>query len=120
MGRGVRSCIFSVLAVVTLAVPSWAAHRDTITWTVTDTATIGSNTLPAGEYQIRADEGANQLEVLRNGSVVATVPCRWIQLDKKSQDSEVITNSNSVEEVHFSGRTEAVKIDSGQASEGQK
>jgi hypothetical protein len=113
MSRGVRSCIFSAVAVLALAVPSWAAHRDTTQWTVIDTSTIGSSTIRPGEYQIRAEEGANQLEVVKEGNVVATVPCHWIHLDQKPEYTEVVINSNSVDEVHFAGRTEAIKIDSG-------
>jgi hypothetical protein len=41
------------------------------------------------------------------------VPCHWIHLDQKPAYTEVVINSNSVDEVHFAGRTEAIKIDSG-------
>ncbi len=115
MGRGVRGFILSAIAVLALAVTSWAAHRDTTPWSVTNTATIGSNTIRPGEYQIRTEEGSNQLEVLKDGNVVATVPCRWIHLDQKSEYSEILMNSNNVEEIQFAGKTEAVKIDSGQS-----
>ena len=113
MSRSVCNLIFSAIAVLALAATSWAAHRDTTQWTVTDTSTIGSSTVRPGEYQIRAEEGANQLEVVKEGNVVATVPCHWIHLDQKPEYTEVVINSNSVDEVHFAGRTEAIKIDSG-------
>ena len=107
--------MISAIAVLALASTSWAAHRDTTQWTVNDTSTIGSSTIRPGEYQIRAEEGANQLDVVKEGTVVATVPCHWIHLDQKSEFTEVMTNSNNVSEIHFAGRTEAIKIDSGMA-----
>ncbi|MGC1684668.1 MAG: hypothetical protein WA734_03540 [Candidatus Acidiferrales bacterium] len=115
MSRSVCNFMISAIAVLALAATSWAAHRDSTQWTVTDTSTIGPSTIRPGEYQIRAEEGANQLEVVKEGTVVATVPCHWIHLDQKPESTEVMTTSNAVNEVQFAGRTEAIKIDSGMA-----
>ncbi|MFZ0039008.1 MAG: hypothetical protein WAK91_16400 [Candidatus Acidiferrales bacterium] len=120
MDRGVRSFILSAVVVLALAVPSWAAHKDSTQWTVTDTATIGSSTITPGDYQIRAEEGGNQLEVLKAGNVVATVPCHWVHLNQKAEYTEVLIESNNVSEIHFAGKTEAIKIDSGMEPQKQQ
>ena len=64
----------------------------------------------AGNYQLRAEEGQSNLEIIHDGKVVATVPCSWMQLPSKAEYSEVQSNANQVTQVQFSGRTEAIQF----------
>ena len=109
----IRASSFLVaVAGLALATSAWAAHLDTTTFTATQPTTFGTKTLDPGDYELRAQESGNQLEVLRDGKVVAQVPVRWVTLPQKSSDSEVTTNNNVVQQVQFSGRTEAVQLQS--------
>jgi hypothetical protein len=120
MSSGVIRFGLAVAAVAALTIPSWASgHRDSTPWTVTQTATIGSTSVEPGDYQIHAQEQGNQLEVVKGTQVVATVPCHWVHLNQKASQSEILMTSNNVQEIEFSGRTEAVKIDSRMHSQGQ-
>jgi hypothetical protein len=116
----IRVCsLWIVLAAFSIAVPVWAAHVDATQYLVTTSTQIGSATLTPGEYVLRAREGGNQLEIVRDGKVISEVPCQWEQLPEKARENAVLSSSNAVKEIHFSGRTAAVKIESAQASQGQ-
>jgi len=49
-----------------------------------------------GHYQLTAEEGQSELQVISGGKVTATVPCRWTHLTNKAADSEVQTNNSQV------------------------
>jgi hypothetical protein len=102
-----------------IAIPVWAAHTDSTQYTITTQTQIGSATLSPGDYVLRAQEGSNQLQIVREGKVISEVTCRWEQLPQKAQETEVLSANNSVQEIHFSGRNEAVKIASASATQGQ-
>lgn len=118
MGVSMRGFVFGAIAVAALAVPAWAAHKDSATLTFSDPTTIGSKTLTPGNYEIRAEENTNQLEVYQDGKLLTEVPCHWYQLGAKANDTEVLIDGNAVQEVHFAGRTDAVKIQSGSSNSG--
>jgi hypothetical protein len=103
-----------VLSVLILAIPVWAgknsSHKDSMDYDVTQVTMVGNTQLQPGHYTINAREFENQFDILRDGKVIATVPCQWVRLPKKADESEVSTNSNRVNEVEFQGRTEAVKV----------
>jgi hypothetical protein len=97
------------LAVVLLALPVWAgSHSDTAILEVDQPTMIGTAQLSPGTYQLQAKESGDTLQVLREGKVVATIPCHWTQLPKKAEASEVVTTKNQVTQVQFGGRTEAI------------
>ena len=98
-----------VFAVLILALPVWA-RTDSALLSVSQPTTIGTKQLNPGDYQLRAEEGQPQVEVLRDGKVLAQVPCTWIELPAKASNSEVITNNNQVNQVEFEGRTKAITI----------
>lgn len=103
-----------VLAVLTMAMPVWAgkksSHTDSAPFDTLQAVTIGTTQLQPGHYTFEAKESGNQLEIRKDDNVIATVPCHWIQLSKKAQDSEVLSDRNRVIQVEFEGRTEAVKV----------
>ena len=121
MGLSVRGFVLCAIATTALALPVWAAHKDSTTWTVSDPTTIGSKTLTPGNYEIRAEENSNQLQVYQGAKLIVEVPCHWYQLSAKARDTEVLVDGSAVREVHFAGRTDAVKIQSGSSnSEGSQ
>jgi hypothetical protein len=88
----------------------WAAHTDSIPFETTQPTTIGATQLNPGSYELRAEEGQSELQVIRDGKVIATVPCQWTQLTSKAADSEVQTSNNQVTGVQFAGRTDAIQF----------
>jgi hypothetical protein len=112
MGICVRSSILGAAAVIALALPAWAGHKLSTQFDTNQTTTIGSTTLSPGQYDLKTEEGANQLEVDQDGKIVAQVPCHWVQLSSKPSDTAVLVDENTVKEVDFAGRTQAVRFDS--------
>ncbi len=101
--------VFAILAVLALSAPVWARTKS-VDLRVTDTSTIGSTQLQPGEYQLKAEEGANQVTILHHGKVVAEVPCHWVQLQSKANQSQVLFTSNQITEVDFGGDTQAAQF----------
>ena len=93
-----------------ITLPVWGAHTDSIPWGPTEPTTIGSAHVMPGHYQLTAEEGQSELQVISGGKVIATVPCHWTHLTNKAADSEVQTNNNEVTQVRFAGRTEAIQF----------
>jgi hypothetical protein len=104
----------AVIAAVILTAPAWAAsnssHKDSMAFDIEQATTIGNTQLQPGHYTFEANEDQSRLNVLHNGKVVATVPCHWVQLQKKASSSEVLSNNNQVNEIKFRGRTEAAQV----------
>ena len=101
----------TVLATLLFAAALWASSRtDSTGYDVTRPTQIGNTQLVPGHYTLKATESMNQLRVLQDGKVLATVPCRWVTLDHKADSSEILTNANRVTRVEFEGRTEAVSV----------
>lgn len=102
---------FAVVAILLFAAVVWASTRtDTMRYDVTQTTEIGNTQLNPGSYTLKANESQNQLRVLHDGKLVATVPCHWVKLNHKADTSEILSNKNQVTRVEFQGRQEAAKI----------
>jgi hypothetical protein len=78
--------------------------------------------LPAGEYKVKWEgDGPNvELNILHDGKLVATVPARTIELQGKDPQDSVLIKKNSdgtdsVVEIHFSGKSYAFAVGSEQA-----
>ncbi|HKV04615.1 MAG TPA: hypothetical protein VJO53_05860 [Candidatus Acidoferrales bacterium] len=102
------------LVVLALAMPLWArtnsSHTDSTTLDADQGMTIGKTQLQPGQYTLKATESGDQLEVRKDGQLIASVPCHWVELSKKASDSEIISDQHRVIQVQFQGRTEAAKI----------
>jgi len=105
----VKHYLTGLAAAAMLTAPVWAATKS-VDLDVDHTVTIAGTQLAPGDYSIRVKEGAAQADVTQDGNVIATVPCQWIQLPQKSTYSEVQFNNNTVTEVDFNGKSEAVKF----------
>jgi hypothetical protein len=97
-------------ALLIVALPLWAAHMDKQTWTVLHPSMIGTQQLKPGAYELKADEGKNDLTVIQDGKVIADVPGHWVQLPAKALQSEVSIDGNAVTQVQFEGRTAAFQL----------
>jgi hypothetical protein len=105
--------ILAAFTLLTLAAPVWA-HTRTAIAQISEPTTIGSTQLKPGEYQLRVEDNANQLQIVQHGKVVAVVPVQWVQLQQKPSSTEVLLDGNKITEVEFGGNTQAVQIVSSQ------
>jgi hypothetical protein len=71
---------------------------------------VGTTQLQPGDYILKVEDNATQIQVERDGAVVAEVACHWTQLPQKPTTSQVLMTSDRVTEVDFRGKTEAVTI----------
>ncbi len=92
------------------ALPLWAAHSLSTDWNPEQPITIGTTQIQPGQYQLKAEEGKSELQILQRNKVVATVPVHWTTLPAKAANSEILTDGNKVTEVEFGGRNQAVQI----------
>src|SRR5580658_10475646 len=90
------------------AIPACSARTDSVAWAPTRTTIIGDTQVQPGNYQLKADEEWNELDVLQGGKVIATVVCYWRVLPKKAETTEVKMNSDRVAEVQFRKRSESI------------
>ena len=72
--------------------------------------TIGSTQVKAGTYQLKAEEGKTEVQLISKGKVIATVPCQWTPLPSKPQSSQIQTDGAKVIQVQFEGRASAIQI----------
>jgi hypothetical protein len=105
--------LLSTIALLTLAAPVWA-HTRTATAQISETTTIGGTQLKPGEYQLKVEDNATQLQITQNRKVIAVVPVQWIQLPQKPSTTDVQFDGNKITEVDFGGNTQAVQIVSSQ------
>jgi hypothetical protein len=98
-----------VLTILLFALPAWS-RTDSAPWSVSQAATIGGTQIKPGEYQLKAEEGQGQVQVVHDGKVIAQVTCKWIQLPAKSAETEVLVNNGQVTQIQFSGRMEAIQF----------
>jgi hypothetical protein len=101
---------FIALAFSLAAFPLWAAHSYSTDWSPTQSITIGTTQIQPGQYQLKAEEGKSELQVIQKNKVIATVPVHWTTLPSKPGSSEILTDGTKVTAVEFGGRTEAVQI----------
>ena len=94
------------LVVLAMVMPVWA-HTDSIHYVTTTNTTIAGHSLAPGSYDLKADDSTNQVTVEQNGSVVAQVPCKWVQLPKRADHDAILSDQSNVTELDFSGKTEA-------------
>jgi hypothetical protein len=59
---------------------------------------------------LKVKDNATQLEVTQNGKVVAEAPVKWIQLQKKPAETEVVMDKDRVVEVDLGGKTQALQV----------
>ena len=98
-----------------LATSAFAANQGSLE--VSDPVTVSGKQLAAGEYTVKWEgTGPNvELYILRGNRVVATVPARMIDLDRKPDRNSAVTTVNgdgrkSLNEIRFSGKKYGLMI----------
>ena len=111
MCRNRINFVLAVLVAVALAMPL-AAQANTgknskagasARMDLINDASIGGKSIKAGTYDVKADD--TTLTLKQNGKVVAQAPIEWKDEPSKSAYSSLVTESGTVLEVHFSGKT---------------
>lgn len=100
---------FTVLAVLIIAMPIWARSKSAEVH-LTDPATIGTTQLQPGAYTLKVDDGGTQVSVVRQGKIIAEVPCHWVQLSAKPKTTEVNFTANQITEIEFGGDLQAAQF----------
>jgi hypothetical protein len=99
----------AILAVFALSAPVFARSMSQ-PLDLSRPATIGSTTLQPGNYEFKADMNSNQVQVERNGRLVATIEGKEITLSKKAPYGAVVMDGRRIHEIQFGGKTEAIEI----------
>lgn len=97
-------------AAIALAIPLWA-HGLSADVTIGKVATIGSTTLKAGSYHVVVDSKTDEVRFMQDGHVMATAPGKMVKLKSKSPYTDLVFNKEQVQEIQFSGKTEAIRIE---------
>ncbi len=99
----------AILAVLALAAPAFARSMSQ-PLDLNQPATIGSTTLQPGHYELKAEPNSNQVRVVSNGRLVATIEGREITLNRKAPYGAVVMDGRRIHEIQFGGKTEAIEI----------
>ena len=110
MGIRTKSYL-AAIAIFGLSLPLWA-RTNSVPLEVDHTLTIGGQQLKPGDYSLKANDGDNQLRIVRsdNGKTVATIPVQWIDLSQKARQSEVLIKEDRIVQIDFDGKTKAIEI----------
>jgi hypothetical protein len=94
-----------------LALPVWA-HTDSAQLTVLNEATIGGTQLKPGTYKLEVKPNETQMKVVDTSTdrTVAQVPVHWVRVNNPPANTQVLLNKHQVQEIEFSGKTQAVRI----------
>jgi len=69
---------------------------------------LAGKQLKAGTYRVTADDATVTVEM--NGKVVAQAPVTWKDETSKPRNNNIVTSSDQVKEIHFSGKMRYVSI----------
>jgi hypothetical protein len=101
--------LIGLAAIALMSLPVWARAESTTL--IVDTPTqVGETSLQPGQYDLKVEPNGDHVTVYHNGKEVATAPCQWITLDKKSSQTLIQTKDGHVTEIDFSGKTAAVQL----------
>jgi hypothetical protein len=104
----ILQCV-AIFAVLAIATPIWARSKS-VDLRLTDPASIGTTQLQPGSYTLKVDEGATQVSVVRQGKVIAEVPCHWVQLQARPKTTEINFTANQITEIEFGGDLQAAQF----------
>lgn len=99
----------ALLALLALSAPVFARSMSQ-PLDLNQPATIGSTTLQPGHYDLQADPNSDQVRVIQNRKLVATVDGKIVTLARKAPYGSVIFDGRRIHEIQFSGKTEAIDI----------
>jgi len=106
-----------LLLALAFGASAFAASAGKGDFQISEKVQISGTTLPAGNYTAKWDGSgpAVQVNIVRNGKTVATVPAKLIQSDRKAANdsSEIQTAASGDREltaIHFSGKRYALEL----------
>lgn len=112
--RGVNRVV-RILVVLALAMPFAArpAHANgskptSATMDFLDAVSLNGKQLKPGTYTVTADDA--KVTIAQNGKVMAEAPVEWKDEASKPRNSNIVTTSGEVTEIHFSGKMRYVQI----------
>jgi hypothetical protein len=109
MNVRVRSRFITALVAAGMALPLWLpAATDSLHKTIHlgSNAKVAGKPLQAGDYDLLVS--GNQAKFESKGKIVAEVPCTWKTLPAKADHDLVLTSGDSVTEITFQGKTQAI------------
>lgn len=113
-----------LLLTLAFAASAFAASASKGNFQISEKVQVSGATLPAGDYTAKWDGSgpAVQVNIVRNGKTVATVPAKLIQSDQKAayDSSEIQTGASGSREltaIHFSGKRYSLELGSASAQE---
>lgn len=106
-----KNCLTALSLIVLMALPVWA-HTDSAELTVVNRTTIAGQQLKPGTYKLEIQPNQTQMKVVNTETykTVANVPVHWVEVKNPPNSTLVLLNHNQVQEVEFSGKTQAVRI----------
>jgi hypothetical protein len=100
-----------------LSSAAFAKTKDEGSMQLTDRAQVGSTQLKPGSYKVEWNGTGNQVnvDILRHGKTIATVPAKLVQHANPSPYNAVVTDPGKnqvahVREIDFSNRREALVL----------
>jgi hypothetical protein len=110
------SLAFSFLAALALALPIAARDESStqpkpivsMSVDLSSAAKLGGRDLKPGGYLVKAD--SVKVTLSRGGKMIAEAPVQWKDESGKAAYSTIVTESNQIKEIHFSGRSKYVEI----------
>jgi hypothetical protein len=97
------------LAVLALTIPVWARTLKQ-TLVLSTNKTIGTAQLKPGSYEFTADDTKMELNILRNGKIIATVQGQWVKTPQKSAISGLVTDQDKITQVLFQGSDQEFQL----------
>lgn len=111
--------VMLLLLATALATTAFSADSGKGNFQISDPVQINGTTLSAGNYTAKWDGTgpAVQVNIVRNGKTVATVPAKLVESDQKAtQDAAEIQNnaagSRELKALHFSGKKYSLQLGS--------
>ena len=101
--------VLAAMALIGLSSPAWA-RTDEMMMHLDNAVTIGTVNLPAGDYEVKADESKKDVKFIKNDDVVADVQGHWVDLPSKAENDEAIIQGNHLIQVVFGGQSKAFTI----------
>ena len=75
---------------------------------VLSAATLGGKRFKPGTYTVKADD--SKVTVSHNGKMVAEAPVQWKDETNKASDSNIVSRTTQIKEIHFGGKMRYVEV----------
>jgi hypothetical protein len=115
MPRRQLSFALSVLVALAIAMPIVARgayakgpKATTATLDIFDATSLAGKQIEPGTYRISADDSKVTLE--RDGKMIAEAPIQWKDETSKARYTNVVTESDKITQIHFSGKMRYIQI----------